>query len=55
LFYGLVEFAGLPAPVGGLVFTAGFKFCSVVAAFSRGAMLCSFLFYFNGEFDPGSG
>ena len=25
---GLVECAGLPAPVGGLVFLAGFKFCA---------------------------
>jgi hypothetical protein len=24
----LVELIGLPAPVGGLVFTAGFKFCA---------------------------
>jgi hypothetical protein len=48
-------FGWIVHPVDGLVFTAGFKFCSLVSAFSRGSWLCSFLFYFNGEFDPGSG
>jgi hypothetical protein len=42
--------------VGGLVFTAGFKFllsgCCVISVVSGWFL---FLFYFNGEFDPGSG
>jgi hypothetical protein len=44
LFYELVEFAGLPAPVGGLVFTAGFKFllpgCCVFPWFPGGFCFC---------------
>jgi hypothetical protein len=31
------------------------NFCCLVAAFSRGFLVVLFLFYFNGEFDPGSG
>ena len=54
--YELVEFAGLSAPVDGLVFLAGFKFCAAwFRVFPWCYWLCLFLFYFNGEFDPGSG
>ena len=31
------------------------NFVQCVLPFSRGRVLCLFLFYFNGEFDPGSG
>ncbi|WP_220272990.1 hypothetical protein, partial [Arthrobacter sp. RT-1] len=39
-FYGLVEFAGLAAPVVGLVLTAGFKFCAAFWSRFPGAGGC---------------
>jgi hypothetical protein len=50
----LVELTGLRHPVVWSGFYSWFQIlCIVCIPFSRGRMVC--LFYFNGEFDPGSG
>jgi hypothetical protein len=52
----LVEFAGLRRPCGVVWFLQLVSnFAVRFPRYFRGSVLCSFLFYFNGEFDPGSG
>jgi hypothetical protein len=54
IFYELVELPGHVTPVVWSGVFGWFQIlCSRVPRYFRGVWLC--LFYFNGEFDPGSG
>jgi hypothetical protein len=55
-FYGLVDFAGPCPPLWvGSGFQLVSNFVQPFCRYFRWLWLCLFLFYFNGEFDPGSG